>query len=188
VDLRRLESELLGLSRERFWDPSPGLGVLRGQLFRGLLDDLLPVRRFDEVRVPVAVSAYEPLRHRTHALDQGELAPAIHASCAVPVMFHPVRVGEHYLLDGGVLDRPGLAGMREERVLYHHIVSRSPWRRKGSPAMDIPKRKGLTTLALHGLPRSGPFRLHVGPAAMKQAYEQTKRALDLPVSADVVEP
>ena len=187
VDPSRLQRELLELSRERFWDPSPGLGVLRGRLFRGLLDDLLPVRRFDEVQLPVAVSTYEPLRHRTHALDRGELAPAIHASCAVPVMFHPVRVGEHYLLDGGVLDRPGLAGMPEgERVLYHHIVSRSPWRRKGSPALSIPKRKGLTTLALHGLPRSGPFRLHVGPSAMKQAYEQTKRALDLTVDAGAV--
>jgi NTE family protein len=186
VDPSRLESELRALSREHFWDPAPGLGVLRGQLFRALLTGLLPVRRFDQVRVPLAVSAYEPLRHRTHALDQGELAPAIHASCAVPLMFHPVRVGEHYLLDGGVLDRPGLAGMPSERVLYHHIVSRSPWRRRGSPALRIPARPGLTTLALHDLPRSGPFRLHVGPAALKQAYDQTRRALDMPVSDHVV--
>jgi NTE family protein len=182
VDPSRLQRELFALSRERFWDPSPGLGLLRGELFRGLLDEVLPVRRFDQLKVPLAVSAYEPLRHRTHALSQGELGAAIHASCAVPLMFHPVRVGEHFLLDGGVLDRPGLMGMPQgARVLYHHIVSRSPWRRKGSPALRVPKRKGLTALALHDLPRSGPFRLHVGPKAFAQAYAQTKRALTLPV-------
>src|SRR5690606_39277568 len=61
---------------------------------------------------------------------------AIHASCAVPGMFHPVRVNGRLMVDGGVTDRAGLSGVpREQRVFYHHVASRSPWRRPGSPAL-----------------------------------------------------
>ncbi len=98
----RIREELLALRREHFWDVRPGLGLLRGALFRQRLE---------------------------------ALAPAIHASCALPVLFQPVRIEGRLYLDGGVLDRPGLAGAPDGgRVLYHHLTSRSPWRRRGHGA------------------------------------------------------
>src|SRR3954463_15684284 len=35
-----LRNELLALRREHFWDPAPGLGLLRGRLFRERLEGL----------------------------------------------------------------------------------------------------------------------------------------------------
>jgi len=90
-----------------------------------------------------------------------------------------VRLGGGLYADGGVLDRPGLAAVPPgERVLYHHLTSRSPWRRRGDPALRIPQRPGLRAVALQGLPRSGPFRLRVGPAALSGAAEGMRAALD----------
>src|SRR6185437_9871875 len=84
---------LEGLTREAFWDPAPGLGVLRGKKLRGLLETLLPRPGFRQTRVPMGISVYDFLARKTVVIADGDLAPAIQASCAVPFMFHPVRIG-----------------------------------------------------------------------------------------------
>lgn len=174
----RIREELLGLRRADFWDPWPGRGLLRGLKFRARLEALLPVRDFEQCRWPFAVSAWDVERRSTAVLREGALAPAIHASGAVPILFHPVRIDGRTYVDGGVADRHGLAATAPgERILYHHLGSRSPWRAKDSPALRIPEREGLRAVALDGIPRCGPFKLHHGPAAMARASEGMRSAL-----------
>jgi len=178
----RICDELVALRREHFWDAGPGLGLLRGSLFRTRIASLAPARTFADCRIPLAVSALDVLGARTTVIVRGALATALHASCAVPFLFQPVRIDGRLYLDGGVLDRHGLAGAgAEERVLYHHLTSRSPWRRRNSPALRIPERPGLRAVALEGLPRVGPFRLERGPEAMQRAAEGMRAALERPV-------
>jgi NTE family protein len=187
VDPERMRSELMRLSRPHFWDPGPGLGVLRGQRFRALLESLLPVSRIEASRVPVALSVFDVQSRRTEVLREGELAAAIHATCAVPLLFQPVRIGARHYLDGGILDRPGIAGMPSgERVLYHHLTSRSPWRRKNSPALRIPERTDMVALALADLPRASPFALEAGRRALAEAYQRTRGALEQPLAGHVL--
>jgi NTE family protein len=181
VPAAALREELLALRREHFWDPWPGAGLLRGRLFRARLEAMLPVRTFEECPIPLALSAYDVLGFRTAVLRTGPLAPAVHASCAAPILFQPVRIGARLYSDGGVLDRHGLAGAAaDERILYHHLTSRSPWRRRSSPALRVPVRPGLRAVALEGLPRLGPFRLGRGPEAMARAAEGMRAALRRP--------
>lgn len=176
VDAPVLAGELEKLERAHFWDPAPGLGLLRGRLFRDKLETMLVKGTFERCRVPAAVSAFDVKTRTTHVLSHGALAPALAASCAVPGLFHPVRIGGRAYLDGGILDRPGLEGMpsAHERVLFHHIASKSPWR----GALATPRRAGMVTLVLEGLPRSGPFRLQEGRRAYAAARAAVKRALD----------
>ncbi|HET9155053.1 MAG TPA: patatin-like phospholipase family protein, partial [Myxococcaceae bacterium] len=163
IPAAQIREELLGLRREHFWDLWPGLGLLRGRLFRALLERVLPVRTFEETPVALALSVWDLLARKTVVLERGPLAPAIHASCALPVLFHPVRLGGRLYADGGIADRPGLAGVSAgDRVLYHHLTSRSPWRRRNSSAIRVPARHGLHAIALQGIPRLGPFRLDRG--------------------------
>lgn len=174
-----LADELLALRRRDFWDPAPGAGFLSGKLFRKRLDAMLPVREFERCRVPVAISVFDVVAGRTRVVRTGLLASAIHASCAVPGLFHPVWLEGRPHWDGGVLDRPGLSGMPEGvPVLYHHLASRSPWRRRGSPALRIPERAGMVTLVIEKLPRAGPFRLEQGARAYEEARRATRIALD----------
>jgi NTE family protein len=184
LDAPDLARELLQLERRDFWDPGVGPGFLRGRLFRERLERLLPSARFDGCRIPVAVSAFEVRSRRTRVLESGDLVGAIQASCAVPLLFHPVAIGGRSYLDGGILDRPGLAGMPESepRVLFHHIASKSAWRTK----LDVPRRPGMVTVVLHGLPRSGPFRLDAGREAFRAARAAMKRALDEKLDDGVV--
>jgi NTE family protein len=179
-----IRDALLALRRQDFWDPRPGPGLLRGTRFRARLEALLPVATFEACPRPVAVSAWDPVARETVVLRSGPLAPAIQASGSVPFLFQPVRLGGRWLLDGGVADRHGLAGAPAPgaadpapRLLYHHLTSRSPWRRAGSPALQVPDRPGLVAVALHGLPRPGPFRLERGAAALAQAAAGMREAL-----------
>lgn len=184
VDAPDLARELEQLERRDFWDPGMGAGFLRGRLFRERLERLLPQRGFDACRVPAAVSVFEVRSRRTKVLDSGELTTAIQASCAVPLLFHPVAIGGRSYLDGGILDRPGLAGMpaSEPRVLFHHIASKSAWRTK----LETPRRAGMVTVVLEDLPRSGPFRLDAGRAAFRAARSAMKRALDQKIANGIV--
>jgi NTE family protein len=182
VPVARIREELIALRREHFWDLRPGLGLLRGGLFRALIERALPVRTFEECPVPLALSVWDVLARRTVVLRRGALAAAIHASCALPVLFQPVRLDGRIYADGGIADRPGLAGVAEgERVLYHHLTARSPWRRRNSPALRVPDRPGLQPIALQGLPRLGPFRLGQGREAMERAAAGARQALSSPV-------
>jgi NTE family protein len=183
---RRICDELLSLRRAHFWDPRPGLGLLRGGLFRARIEALSPVRTLEECRVPVAISVFDVRALRTTVLRRGPLALALHASCAAPLMFQPVRIGDHIYLDGGIRDRPGLAGAEEgERILFHHLPSRSPWRRVTSPALKVPRRPNMQVVATDGLPRVNPFRLERGREAMALAQQATRLALSSAASAEL---
>jgi NTE family protein len=103
------------------------------------------------------------------------------------VLFHPVKREGCLLSDGGIADRPGLDGMNPEaRTFYHHIASRSPWRRAGSKALQIPRRDSMVSLRITDLPRANPFHLERGVAAMQAAQEATKRALGQPIVDSIV--
>lgn len=182
VDAPVMQRELFSLTRSDFWDPFPGLGVLRGRLFRDRLLRLLPSDDFTTTRVPVGLSAFHVGTRKTEVLTTGELSAAIHASCAVPVMFHPVWIGGRAFLDGGIKDRPGTSFLEgAPRVLYHHLLSRSPWRGKNGAHTRIPEREGLVTLTVSGLTRPGPFALAKGKAAFEEARKATEAALAAPV-------
>lgn len=177
---------LTGLARGDFWDPRPGAGLLAGKKFDAILRRILPVTSFERCRLATRISVYDVLGRRTAVRERGDLVDAIRASCAVPLMFHPVWIEGRPYLDGGILDRPGLAGVPAGRVLFHHIVSRSPWRRADSPALQPPRRDQLVTLAIDELPRSGPFKLEAGQRALIAAREAAARALDLPAADSIV--
>lgn len=187
LDATAQRDELLRLRREDFWDPAPGFGLLRGQLFRDKLESLLPARTFAECRATLALSVFNVRTRRTEVVREGAVAPAIHASCALPVLFQPVRHEGRVLLDGGVLDRPGLEGVPSgTRVLHHHLSSRSPWRNAEDPALVPPRREGLVALVLDDVPRTGPFRLSEGRRAFEAARRGAERALREPVRDGVV--
>lgn len=176
LDGLQLRDELWRLRREHFWDPGFGAGLLRGIKFRAHLDGVLGAATFDGCRYHLALSAYDLWSRSTRALASGLLAPAIQASCTLPGLFQPVWHEGRPLLDGGILDRPGLQGMpSSERVLYHHLVSRSPWRWS---APIWPRRQHMTVLRLEQLPRVGPFRLEHGRQAFDAAWRKTRQALD----------
>lgn len=185
VPPEELAEVLMSLRRADFWDPSLGAGLLAGKKFDALLRRMLPVDRIEACRVPVQISAFDILARKTTVFERGDLPKAIRASCAVPAMFQPVWIDRRPYWDGGILDRPGIAGVPPGRLLFHHISAVAPWSRESTPLV-IPTRPEMVTLVLDNLPRANPFRLENGRAAMQAARAAAERALDLPVAEDLV--
>ncbi|MCX5746987.1 MAG: patatin-like phospholipase family protein [Proteobacteria bacterium] len=181
VEPDALGAVLRGLSRDAFWDPRLGAGLLAGQKFDAILRRILPTHALEACRVPTRISVFDIAARRTEIMERGDLVDAIRASCCVPVMFHPVRIGGRAYWDGGILDRPGIAGVPVgERLLFHHLASKSPWR----ASLPIPRRAGMVTLVIEDLPRSGPWQLPAGRQALELARAATARALDTAIGDD----
>lgn len=180
-----LTTFLLSMRREDFWDPGIGAGLLAGKKFDALLRRFLPEVRIEACRVPVRISVFDILARRTTVIDRGDLPTAIRASCAVPAMFRPVWIDRRPYWDGGILDRPGIAGVPAGRLLFHHISAHAPWSRSNAP-LAIPRRAEMVTLVLDDLPRVHPFRLEAGRQALREAAAATERALDQPIDHDLV--
>lgn len=65
---------------------------------------LLLHRRFDELQIPFAAVAVDLVSGDEIILDSGEVATAVAASSAVPVVFKPMHLGDRVLVDGGLLN------------------------------------------------------------------------------------
>lgn len=79
------------------------LGLAASERMAGFLSRLLTVRRFEEMRIPLAVVATnlktgEPAVFR----DRGDVILPVRASCSYPGLFQPVRYQDHYLVDGAM--------------------------------------------------------------------------------------
>lgn len=158
-----------------------GVGLLRGEAFDRLLRAALGragVRTFAECRIPVRLSVFDLESRRTAVLADGELAPAIRASCCVPGMFQPTQIGAARYLDGGIADRAGIATATPgARLLFHHLPAKSPWRRVMRAQNHPPAWPELYLLHEPSLPRLSPFQLTGGPKAYELARAMTLRTL-----------
>jgi NTE family protein len=75
----------------------------RGPL-RELLAQHLPVQRIEDLAVPFQCVASSVERAAEHWFDSGPLSDAVMASCAVPGLLAPVRIGDEHFLDGGLVN------------------------------------------------------------------------------------
>jgi len=60
--------------------------------------------RFDQLKIPLVVTAVDMTTGKEIELDTGEVVPAVVASAAVPAAFPPVEMDGMMLADGGVID------------------------------------------------------------------------------------
>lgn len=58
---------------------------------------------FDELKIPFTATATDLATGGEVLLNSGRVATAVRASCAFPGIFLPVRVGQHTLVDGGLV-------------------------------------------------------------------------------------
>src|SRR5437764_8459971 len=71
---------------------------------RQRLLEVLPVERIEELPVPFQCVAASIERAAEHWFASGPLADVVLASCAVPGILPPVRIGEEHFIDGGIVN------------------------------------------------------------------------------------
>lgn len=77
-------------------------GLFSSEPLHKLLRTHCRATRFDELRIPVAVVACDFESGHARAFTDGDLFPAVLASCSIPLLCEPVRCDGRYYIDGGV--------------------------------------------------------------------------------------
>jgi NTE family protein len=140
MDDESIRALLFNLKKEDFWDPNPfaslireGLrgfkgtrGYLRGEGFARLLSGL-PVKRIENCPKPLAISATNLTERKETVFTCGDLAKAVQASGAVPMLFEPVNIKGTIYLDGGIVSKAPVKAVvglwAPQTVVIHYIAS-----------------------------------------------------------------
>lgn len=75
-------------------------GFATNDRMTGFLKRIIPVRSFEELRIPLAVTATDFLTGEGVVFRSGPIIDPVRASCAYPGMFLPVEVNGRLLVDG----------------------------------------------------------------------------------------
>lgn len=81
----------------------PKEGFLKLDRFGKLLEDWLPVRYLEELKIPTIVCATDLDHGKSVGWSKGEIVPRVIASCSVPIVFNPKKINGVQYVDGGVL-------------------------------------------------------------------------------------
>jgi NTE family protein len=217
-----IEELVLKQTRQNFWDPDPigavlnafpgdghgATGLLKGERFRRLLEDTLPVHGFEELPHPLLLVSAN-LTQGTHEIfTSGELAPRVHATCAYPGLFRAVRVGRDLYWDGGMVDKAPALALREssfgkdlDAILVHYLPSRTRKMLGGPMAyaqgiaagsaalrhdhfrlqLSLLKERGFPVyVTVSNLPPVSPSRMERGFDALHQAKLSAERVMARP--------
>jgi len=137
---------------------------------RQRLAEAFPVQRVEELARPFQCVAASIERAAEHWFEEGILADAVLASCAVPGVLPPVKIGEEHFIDGGIVNSIPVAravalGARTIYVLQVGRLEkplqapRWPWE-VGLVAFEVARRHRFAN-DLSSLPPG--VRLHVLP-------------------------
>jgi NTE family protein len=109
-------------------------GFATNQRMIGFLNSILKVKSFEELRLPLAVTATDLSTGEGVVFHSGPLVDPVRASCAYPGMFLPVSLRGRWLVDGmlahAVPTRP-LLDMGAKHVVAIHLKGR--WSNGSAP-------------------------------------------------------
>ena len=181
-----LSSLLFTLTRDCFWDPAPGLGLLKGERFRNTIEEMAASETLEHCKVPIAVSTFDVFSQKTHVFTSGNLAECVYASCTVPLLFQPLRIASRLYFDGGIRDWPGCAGVvTGDRVLRIALFNRKHYILNALPCAQAVDNHQTRTVAIANLTSVSPTLMHMGKVAFNQARQAMQIALNQSISGPI---
>jgi len=131
------------VQRKEFWQPVSLPGLLwrmlrdKGRGITGISDTRnaiefcqknLKAKTFEESLYPFYALAINLDSGEKTIFSEGEIAPRIMASSAIPIMYQPVKIGEDYYCDGAVVDFAPTDAIcclhNLDVVIVHHVSQR----------------------------------------------------------------
>jgi NTE family protein len=154
----------------------------------------------EDLQVPFQCVAASIERAAEHWFDHGELADVLLASCAVPGILPPVRIGDEHFIDGGIVNsipvsRAVLLGANEIYVLQVGRLEkplqppRWPWE-VGLVAFEVARRHRFAydlaslpeRVKLHVLPTGGTaapaYNDLAGQVRVRRAVRTVQRQIE----------
>src|SRR5438309_2495270 len=157
-------------------------GLFSNDKMAVFLAKMLRCKTFEELRIPLAVTATDIVTGDPAVFTSGDLVDPVRASCAYPGMFQPVRIGNRLLVDGllahSVPAMP-LRDMGAERVISVFLAAH--WVKPGGPrhVFDVIGQCFSIAQARMCGPWQSASDVVVQPEIGEFAYDDFVRARDL---------
>jgi NTE family protein len=169
VPLRQMEKALCDLdwrALTRLIGPTlPTSGLLDGGKVASFMAELLPVKTFEELAIPLAVTATDVESGEALVIHQGSLLEGLHAATAFPGIFSPVPRNGRFLVDGGLCN-PVPAdvayGMGARRVIGVSAI----------PALPKPSEALLQTISSRPPKKHQPLREFLTGAQLEALFHE----------------
>lgn len=79
-------------------------GLFTGKGVENFLHENLPVKRFEDLKIPLKVVATDFWERKEVVFEKGELVPALRASISMPGVFSPVEMADKVFIDGSAVN------------------------------------------------------------------------------------
>jgi NTE family protein len=109
---------------------------------------------FSELNIPFAAIATDVMTGDGIVLNEGLVAPAVRASCSVPVLFTPVRRNGRLLVDGAISNNLPIGVVREmgaEYVIAVDLLPQSGVTLFSRAAPEAREPNNIVDMALHSI-------------------------------------
>lgn len=82
----------------------PKQGLISGKLIEKYFDELVEGKNFNELKIPLVVTATDIVTGKEIVIKEGSVAKALRASISIPGIFVPVRHDKYVLADGSIIN------------------------------------------------------------------------------------
>lgn len=96
----------------------PRKGLINSSRLLEVIKEQIGEITFEELEIPLIVNAVDLINGEEVVFEEGPVAEAVYASCAIPGIFTPVKWKGRLLVDGGLLDNVPAALMKNRGIDY----------------------------------------------------------------------
>lgn len=177
---------LLSKEKSDYWDPKIGFGLLAGKKLLSILQSHFATD-FSQAKIPLEVGVVELPLLKMKFLSSGRLPESVLASCAVPLLFQPVRLDTKWYYDGGVLQKSGISPAdKNQRVLNIYLDRKTHFLDKKLYKDRFLWRPQHRILYMPRTPRVNPLNLKSGLTAFAETLTRARGLLKKDFQENVI--
>jgi NTE family protein len=146
----------------------PKVGLLQISGVVRILRDNLRAKTFEELKIPLFVTATDLNNGRVDYFSSGALLNAIIASASIPVLFKPVVIDNKHYVDGGVLDNLPIKPIENKcSFIIGSFVNPTGYEENMTNLIYIAERTFLLSMSKEVTEKSKKFNLFIAPLELR---------------------
>jgi NTE family protein len=146
----------------------PKVGLLQISGIIRILKDNLRAKTFEELKIPLFVTATNLNHGRIEYFSSGELLQPVIASASIPVLFKPVIINKFHYVDGGVLDNLPIKPIENNcSFIIGSFVNPTGFQENVSNLINIAERSFLLSMSKEVTEKAKKFDFFIAPQELR---------------------
>ncbi len=146
----------------------PREGLLQISGIVRILRDNLHAKKFEDLKIPLFVTATDLNNGRVEYFSEGELLNPVIASASIPVLFKPVIINKIHYVDGGVLDNLPIRPIEDKcNFLIGSFVNPTGYEETVTSLAQIAERTFMLSMSKEVMEKAKRFDLFIAPLELK---------------------